>query len=61
MMEGKVTWDKEMTFSATSGSGHTITLDAAPEAGGMERGPLPMELRRPSGSSTNPPAPRKPR
>lgn len=44
MMEGKVTWDKEMTFSASSGSGHTITLDAAPEVGGMERGPLPMEL-----------------
>lgn len=44
MMEGKVTWNQDMTFSATSSSGHTITLDAAPEVGGKEQGPRPMEL-----------------
>lgn len=33
-----------MSFRATSGSGHTLTLDAAPEVGGMNRGPRPMEL-----------------
>lgn len=44
MMEGKVTWDGGMTFAAQSNSGHTITLDAAPEVGGREQGARPMEL-----------------
>ncbi|HLZ09383.1 MAG TPA: OsmC family protein [Chloroflexota bacterium] len=44
LMEGKVEWREGMTFAATSGSGHSITLDAAPLAGGEERGPQPMEL-----------------
>jgi putative redox protein len=33
-----------MAFQAASGSGHTLTLDANPAAGGQERGPRPMEL-----------------
>jgi len=33
-----------MAFSATSASGHTMTLDAAADAGGTNRGPRPIEL-----------------
>ncbi len=44
VMEGQVVWQGEMAFTATSGSGHTIPLDAATEVGGQERGPRPMEL-----------------
>jgi len=44
MMEARVTLTEGMTFSARSASGHTLTLDAAPEVGGHENGPRPMEL-----------------
>ena len=33
-----------MAFQATTGSGHTLVLDAAPAVGGAERGSRPMEL-----------------
>ena len=33
-----------MAFSATSGSGHTVLMDAAPAVGGEDRGPRPMEM-----------------
>lgn len=33
-----------MSFQGTPTSGHTIVLDAAPEVGGLDRGPRPMEL-----------------
>jgi len=33
-----------MAFLATPGSGHELVLDAAPEVGGAECGPRPMEL-----------------
>ena len=32
------------TFLGTSGSGHTVTLDVAPEAGGRNQGVRPMEM-----------------
>jgi len=44
VMEGQVVWQGGMAFAATSGSGHTVPLDAATEVGGEERGPRPMEL-----------------
>jgi putative redox protein len=31
-------------FDATTESGHTITMDGAPEHGGLDRGSRPMEL-----------------
>jgi putative redox protein len=33
-----------MAFQAVTGSGHALVLDAAPEVGGSERGPRPMEM-----------------
>jgi putative redox protein len=42
--EGTVELGEGMSFSAISGSGHTITLDAATDVGGADRGPRPMEL-----------------
>jgi putative redox protein len=34
----------DMAFQAGTGSGHSPALDAAPEAGGTECGPRPMEM-----------------
>ena len=33
-----------LSFLATSGSGHTITLDSSSDHGGANQGPTPMEL-----------------
>jgi putative redox protein len=33
-----------MAFHGRTSSGHELVLDAAPEVGGQERGPRPMEL-----------------
>lgn len=43
-MQATLEWNQGVQFSATSGSGHTITIDGAPEAGGQDAGPRPMEL-----------------
>lgn len=44
-MECKVKWLGEgVAFSAETGSGHTLTMDGAPDAGGRNLGPRPMEL-----------------
>lgn len=34
----------DMAFQADTGSGHSLALDAAPEVGGTECGPRPMEM-----------------
>lgn len=39
-----VTLAAGMSFEATSGSGHAVTLDAMPDHGGEDRGPGPTEL-----------------
>ena len=33
-----------MRFVATSATGHSMTLDASPEGGGHDAGPMPIEL-----------------
>jgi putative redox protein len=33
-----------MTFTAESGSGHAVVVDASPDVGGRDLGPRPMEL-----------------
>ncbi len=33
-----------MTFRATSGTGHQVAMDAAPESGGADVGPRPIEM-----------------
>ncbi len=43
-MQAKVTWRGDMEFEGTADSGHTLTLDAAPEVGGANKGFRPMEL-----------------
>jgi putative redox protein len=43
-MECTVRWGDGMTFVAESGSGHLVTMDGAPEAGGRNLAPRPMEV-----------------
>lgn len=44
-MECKVQWlEGGMSFIAETGSGHLVAMDGAPEAGGRNLAPRPMEL-----------------
>lgn len=43
-MECKVKWVDGMAFLAETGSNHTVMMDGAPEAGGRNLAPRPMEL-----------------
>lgn len=43
-MKARIKWVEQVTFVAESGSGHAVVLDGAPEAGGRNLGPRPMEL-----------------
>ena len=43
-MKARVKLVDGITFVAESGSGHAIVLDAAPEVGGRDLGPRPMEM-----------------
>jgi putative redox protein len=43
-MKARVKLAEGMTFVAESGSGHAVVVDAAPDAGGRDLGPRPMEL-----------------
>lgn len=44
-MECKIAWTGNgVSFVAETGSGHSLTMDGAPEAGGNNQGPRPMEL-----------------
>jgi putative redox protein len=46
-MECTVRWtgnDAGMSFVAESGSGHAVVMDGAPDAGGRNLGPRPMEM-----------------
>ena len=44
-MECKVQWlDGGMSFVAETGSGHLVAMDGAPDAGGRNLAPRPMEL-----------------
>jgi putative redox protein len=38
------TLDDGMSFIGRTGSGFSLVLDSTPDAGGLERGPCPMEL-----------------
>ena len=42
-MECTVKWVDVMTFLAETGTGHTLVMDGAPEAGGRNLAPRPME------------------
>ena len=43
-MECVVKWVDNMSFLAETGSGHVINMDGAPEAGGRNLAPRPMEM-----------------
>lgn len=46
-MDCTVRWvgnDAGMSFVAETGSGHAVVMDGAPEAGGRNLGPRPMEM-----------------
>ena len=43
-MKGIVTLQEGSTFEGTSGSGHRVTMDVAPEVGGRNLGLRPMEM-----------------
>ena len=43
-MECKVRWIDGMSFVAETGSGHLVTMDGAPEGGGRNLAPRPMEM-----------------
>lgn len=43
-MECTVKWVDGMTFLAETGTGHVLAMDGAPEAGGRNLAPRPMEL-----------------
>ena len=44
-MECKVSWQGSgASFRAQTESGHTVLMDGAPEAGGQNLGPRPMEM-----------------
>jgi putative redox protein len=43
-VHARVSWKGEVCFEAVSGSGHTLTLDGPPDAGGKNAGARPMEL-----------------
>lgn len=42
-MKVSVDWIDNVAFRAATESGHTILMDGAPEGGGLDRGPRPME------------------
>lgn len=43
-MECTVRWHDGMTFIAETGSGHLLAMDGAPDAGGRNLAPRPMEI-----------------
>lgn len=43
-MKAKITWVEGRTFLAESGTGHAVVMDGAPESGGRNLGPRPMEM-----------------
>jgi putative redox protein len=43
-MECTVRWHEGMNFIAETGSGHLVAMDGAPEAGGRNLAPRPMEV-----------------
>ena len=43
-MKARVKWVQDVTFIAESGSGHSVVMDGAPDAGGRNVGFRPMEM-----------------
>ena len=43
-MKARIKWIENVSFVAESGSGHAMVMDGAPEGGGRNLGPRPMEV-----------------
>jgi putative redox protein len=43
-MDVRVKWSENVSFVVETGSGHAVVIDGAPEGGGRNLGPRPMEL-----------------
>lgn len=43
-MKTRVKWVEGICFMAESGSGHAVVMDGAPDIGGKNLGPRPMEM-----------------
>ncbi|MEM7001025.1 MAG: OsmC family protein [Pseudomonadota bacterium] len=43
-MQTTINWLEKVQFSATADSGHTVSIDGPPDAGGENQGTRPMEL-----------------
>jgi len=43
-MKARVKWVQDVMFVAESGSGHSVVIDGAPDAGGRNLGFRPMEM-----------------
>lgn len=43
-MKARIRWMENVSFVAESGSGHALVMDGAPEGGGRNLGPRPMEI-----------------
>ena len=43
-LKARVKWVEQVTFLATTGSGHAAVVDGAPDAGGRNLGLRPMEM-----------------
>ena len=43
-MKTRIKWTEGVSFVAETGSGHALVVDGAPDAGGRNIGPRPMEL-----------------
>jgi len=43
-MKARIKWVERVTFLGESESGHAVVMDGAPESGGRNLGPRPMEM-----------------
>jgi putative redox protein len=43
-MKAKISWQEGVSFLGQTESGHSVLMDGAPEAGGRNLGPRPMEM-----------------
>lgn len=43
-MKARIKWVEQVSFLAESESGHAVLMDGAPEGGGRNLGPRPMEM-----------------
>lgn len=43
-MKARIKWIENVAFVGETGSGHAVVMDGAPEAGGRNLGPRPMEM-----------------